>query len=212
MDKRGQFFIFVAIIVALLVFTLITKSNTIREEVTLQNFEQLSQNYLTESPKVINYAIYSVDPSVTPEGALSEFTEEFVGTYAQNNDPNIGLVYVYNDPANNKVVIENLLNGEKVTINPQGQSQLLFSITTDNIDGELCVEGIGCQTANANLCQNINQNYCVLSGDSLSGPITLKIGDINYNFPLPENNPSFIVIVKSTEGDTTKVDISQNTL
>ena len=78
MNKRGQFFIFVAIIVALLVFTLITKSNTIREEVTLQNFEQLSQNYLTESPKVINYAIYSVE---SPEVSLSSFTEEFVNKY-----------------------------------------------------------------------------------------------------------------------------------
>jgi len=208
MNKRGQFFIFVAIIVALLVFTLITKSNTIREEVTLQNFEQLSQNYLTESPKVINYAIYSVE---SPEVSLSSFTEEFVNKYAKNNDPNIGLVYVYNNPGNN-VFIENLLNDELVSISAsEADTNLIFS-TTETIGGGICVSDTGvCDEIDVNLC-DIQRNYCVLLGDSLSGSLILKIGDINYNFELPKNNPSFIVIVKSIEGDTTKVDISQNTI
>jgi len=206
MDKRGQFFIFVAIIVALLVFTLITKSNIIREEVTLQNFEQLSQNYLTESPKVINYAIYSVQ---SPETSLSTFTEEFVNNYAKNNDPNIGLVYLYNDPGNNKVVIKNLLSNEKVTFNISNNFNVLFD-TSQTVTGDLCVTETGiCTQGSGNLC-DVEQNYCVLSGGSLSGPIALKIGDISYDFTLPENNKGFIVIVKSKEGDTTKVDVSQN--
>ncbi len=204
MNKRGQFFIFVAIVVALLVFTLITKSNTIREEVNLQNFEQLSQNYLTESPKVINYAIYSVE---SPETELSVFSDDFK-EYAAKSDPNIGLVYVYNDPGNNKVVIKNLLKDELITFNINDNSNLLFS-TSDTTAGNICTAGI-CIEGTANICDTINQEYCILSGESLSGQLKLNIEDISYDFPLPENNKGFIVIVKSTQGDTTKVDVSQN--
>ena len=208
MDKRGQFFIFVAIIVALLVFTLITKSNTIREEVTLQNFEQLSQNYLTESPKVINYAIYSVSPEAAAY-ELSKFSTDFK-KYAEKTDPNIGLVYLYNDPGNNKVVIKNLLNDESIVFNVKDSSNLLFS-TSQNTEGDICVTGTGtCTTVQANICNSISEDYCLYDAQSFSGPLTLKIGDISYDFTLPENNKGFIVIVKSKEGDTTKVDVSQN--
>jgi len=206
MNKRGQFFIFVAIIVALLVFTLITKSNIIREEVTLQNFEQLSQNYLTESPKVINYAIYSVQ---SPETELSDFSDDFK-KYAEKTDPNIGLVYVYNDPGNNKVVIKNLLKEETITFNIGSNSNLLFS-TSDTTTGNICTAGTGvCIQGTTNICDTINPEYCILSGESLSGQLKLSISDISYDFTLPENNKGFIVIVKSKEGDTTKVDVSQN--
>jgi len=209
MNKRGQFFIFVAIIVALVIFVLVSKSNTMREEISLENFKALSQNYLTESPKVINYAIYSL-PADQQIQQLSDFSEDFINNYARNNDPNIGLIYIYNDPnpENNKVAIQNLLKNEQVNVVTSSANQLLFS-TSDSSTGDLCISDTGvCTQATANLC-DINLNYCVLSGNSLSGPLTLKIGDISYNFELPANNPGFIVIVKSTEGETTKVDISQ---
>lgn len=213
MDKRGQFFIFVAIILALLVFTLVSKSNTIREQVSLENFEELSQNYLTESPKVINYAIYSVQ---SPEDKLSQFSEKFIHNYARNNDPNIGILYAYNnpDPKNQKLVIQNLLKGEKVVIDTPGAGeQPVFLFNTDEgIEGDLCIEETGtCIPGKTNLCENI-VDYCLLSGSSLSGTVTLKVGDVSYDFNFPAKTPSFIVVVRSTEGQTTKVDISQTTI
>lgn len=225
MNKRGQIYIFSAIIVCMVAFVLVAKSNTIREQVLLDNFKDISSNYLTESPKVINNALGTQTADLTPEQKLkqieiqlSTFTGSFVNNYAKNQDPGVGLIYIYNDE--NGVVIQNSLNNEVAHFNVVGGGQYNLLSTTDATCGKIVIEGTGAGSEGcSNLCgsSDPNKNYCILTS-GISGDINLVIesetggAPINYNFNINPESPELIVILKSQDKNTVKVDVSESAL
>jgi len=86
----------------------------------------LSENYITESNKLINTLIGTKRENVSE--VLSQATTTFVYEYAKTRDPKFGLVYVFTNE--DKAVIENYLDakvviegGETLT-NPEGKYEL----------------------------------------------------------------------------------------
>ena len=57
--KKGQVFLVAAIILGLALISVTTKQNTAKEYPIISDYEELSNNYLTEAPKIINYAKYN---------------------------------------------------------------------------------------------------------------------------------------------------------
>jgi len=106
MAKRGQFYILAAVILCIVIFGISVTVNKIDQEVEATDFVELAQNYVLETPELINYAIYG---DQAPSALLSKFTEDFVG-YARKKNPRLGLVYVYKEEGTTK--IKNYLSSE----------------------------------------------------------------------------------------------------
>jgi len=212
MNKRGQAYILAAIIVCLVAFLLVSKPNVIRERVSLENFESISNNYLIESPKVVNDVLEErgIEDISEVGNKLEDFNQKFLEDYARNQDPNFGLIYIYTDK--NGMVIQNYLKNEKVVFLGQegGAIEVLLGDETQ-IESVAVFEGTG---ANANLKTNLceyYEGYCMLSKNKIpNGPIILKIGEAKYEFEITPESPELIAIVKSSAEDgTVKVEVSE---
>ncbi len=155
-NKRGQFFIIVAVIIILLLYTLTINYNYIRESVSLQDYAELRNNYNAESPKVLNNAIFlttdptkckgaSPDPNC-PIQAVQDFAKNYQ-QYANQKDPSFGLVSVIRDPVSGDLIIQNLLAGGKYikirTKDYKGDSVKLLWSSTATSGGTITLNGIG---------------------------------------------------------------------
>ena len=110
-NKKGQLFLLIAIVIILITFPIIAEYNTIRVGVALEDFNELSQGYTTESPKVINAALFS---GKDPVLSLNEFTNRYLD-YARQKEPTFGILYAYRDEAG-KIHIVNTLNNAVLTL------------------------------------------------------------------------------------------------
>ncbi|MDD5651304.1 MAG: hypothetical protein PHF86_12960, partial [Candidatus Nanoarchaeia archaeon] len=126
MDKRGQFFILGAIILMLALFVLIVKVNTYEEKMLLENFPELTSNYKTEAPKVINDALLN---NQDPVNSIESFTGSYIA-YARTIDPNLGIIYAYRNPKTGEILIQNYGKGPITAA--QGN---LFPATEETLNG-----------------------------------------------------------------------------
>lgn len=153
MGKKGQFFLITAVIIIMSLFTVVAKYNTIRQQIALEDFQELSEQYTEERPKVINAAIFSGEPEAP---AVEVFTEQFID-YAQETQPTFGVLSVFKDSTGD-VHITNSLNNKRVTIhyvNSQGvaQTNLLF-----------CNSGDACLTQGEVCTQILENRFCTTVG------------------------------------------------
>ena len=204
MNKKGQIYIITAIIISVAIFSVITDVNKIYKEISVTDFRDLSRNYITEAPKVINYAIANRQINNIYD-LLSGFTKEFV-TYAQIRNPNMGLVYVYGDSG--RTVIENYMPAEKIIeYDSSTGSGMLFSSQTKTINKvsvALAGEEFG---ANVPIeISNFNKKYF----SSATGPasyVALDVAGVLHTFDLSDatNVPQFSVVVESATGGATEI-------
>ncbi len=205
MNKRGQFYIIIVLLLSLAIFGLVAIPNRLEEAEILGDFNSLSQNYLTESPKITNYVLYNEgDVSNT----LTNFTEDFID-YAKNINPTIGLIYVYHDQREKKIYVKNFLN-ESIKVLIPGQSPKdLFGSEQDTInDVSLLIGGKKFVHSVPVPIENYEEGYGGFTGSKLDSTefVRLDIGGIFYNFRTPEA-PDLIVVLKSTQGNTTEINI-----
>ena len=57
MNKRGQFYLIIVLILSLAIFGITYQVNSISEAVVWEDFNEVSQNYLSESTRVANNAV-----------------------------------------------------------------------------------------------------------------------------------------------------------
>ena len=151
-NKKGQVFIIAAIIFSIAIYSVVIPYNTIKEYPGPEDFNELSENYKAEYPKVFNYATYEEGVELGPK--LDEFTNVFLGE-ARKKDPNFGVLYLYKDVTGNVHVV-NTLNQKvlNIRLTQIGAEELRITVpsSTTNAGGEICVEGIGtgCTTTNTN--------------------------------------------------------------
>ncbi len=86
--KKGQFYIFTAIILCVYAIMLVLPAARGPAE---SSFRGLADNYLFEYPKVVNSALYNQSSSAS---RLGNFTDTYVA-FARSLDPRFGLVYGY---------------------------------------------------------------------------------------------------------------------
>ena len=102
MNKRGQFYIIAALIIAAIVATLIAEVNYARRQPKPIKFEELSEDYEAEVTKIIDSCIYRGE-SLKIEDEVDAFTRKFI-EYAQERNPDIQLLYIYGNNNNIHVV------------------------------------------------------------------------------------------------------------
>jgi len=201
MNKKGQFFIFVAVILALVIYVVVSQVNRIEEKILLEDFNELSKNYATEAPKQVNDILKGVagnptkDPTTEVNDGLGIFTEDFLD-YAKTQDPNIGFVYMYYDKNTKQYYVSNYLSSGAIeTVEgdsiPTGQDETINSIKLD----------IAGQTFKQNVPVELTTFGNLNSGES-SAP-SIKIGGIVYKPDM--EGKSLAIISQSFEQNGVKV-------
>jgi len=143
MNKRGQVFLIAAVILALALFSVSVVYNSISVSPPLVEYRRLSENYLIEYPKVVNFArFYDADEA----SAISGFNNVFLG-FARQKEPNFGVFYTFKDSRGN-VNIVNTLNKKVLhieVVDPRSSEDLSFVIFPEGIeqrDNHVCIEGV----------------------------------------------------------------------
>ena len=150
MNKRGQVFLLAAIIFSIAIYSVAIQYNSIIVYPNLEDFEDISENYQNEYPKVYNYAVYKGD-NVAEK--IDEFSADFVDE-ARKRDPNFGVFYAFQD-VNGNVHIVNTLNDKVLTVkfkndfNGSTTELKLLPSNTQSI-GHICIGSL-CGTASTNL-------------------------------------------------------------
>jgi hypothetical protein len=182
-NKRGQFFLIITGVLAVILIGLAASVNNAIVQPTPTVFYDLSKNFNTETMKVVDYGIFSPPPNAST--ALASFIDNFT-EYAEEKDPSIELVYLFGN--RDQVAVFNsakdaIYTCDKTKCEPVGgeqQSQVSITIA-DNIINK----GVNQQ----------NPQTGVFSGDK----VTVKIGDLSYPFILPSNN-QFYFILRTEKG------------
>src|SRR3989344_365968 len=146
MDKSGQVFLIAAVILALALFSVSVVYNSISVSPPLVEYRRLSENYLIEYPKVVNFArFYDADEA----SAISGFNKVFLG-FARQKEPNFGVFYTFKDSRGN-INIVNTLNKKVLhieVVNGNRDVRLGFDLVSSNTEtsGSICVDGVGCNS------------------------------------------------------------------
>jgi len=201
MEKRGQFYIILAVILALGIFGVVSESNKAEQPVFTQDFSELSQNYLRESPKVVNYAIYQKEDV---NSTLSGFTEDFL-QQARKTNPGLSILYIYSNGS--EVKVRSYLDESTVIYSEDRSAQLLFGQSQVaiqrvilNISGKEFIHEVPVTI------RNFGEEFFQSSGFSEPQSLRLDIGGIFHTFNLESNNiPQLQVLVQSKEGDVKEV-------
>jgi hypothetical protein len=189
MNKRGQFYLIIVFILSLAIFGVTYQVNSISEAVIWEDFNSVSQNYLSESTKVANNA---VKEHTLVADELELFSTSFL-EYAQKRNPNLGLLFVYGDKDN--ISIKNYLdsagavNGEKIF----GNNQEFVQDVTVRIGGKDFIYKVPITS------QNFGEDWSGLTVDN--SPFNLSIAGILHPFNLTSGNPEFKVILRTESGD-----------
>ena len=102
MNKKAQFYIFIAILLLTYAFAIARPSAAPKEPVPV--FKSLYQNFISESPTVINNALHS---SGNVSDAYKNFVDTFI-SFAKTKEPNFRLLYILVN--NDKLVVSNRMD------------------------------------------------------------------------------------------------------
>jgi hypothetical protein len=190
MNKKGQFYLIMVFILALVIYGITYKTNTIKTTPTFEDFYDISQNYITEAKKITNNAI---ENEQNPLGNLDTFTNSFL-TYAQTRDPNLELLYIYSDGTN--IVLSNYMdnpvNSTLGTIPGAGQEAV--QEITINVTGKTYTYQVPVAL------KKFGQNWYM-------GGVTnyIDIGGITHKLNLPNNAQEIKIIIKTDSNEYTVV-------
>ncbi|RME54331.1 hypothetical protein D6777_04195 [Candidatus Woesearchaeota archaeon] len=192
MNKRGQIYILVALVLSIVVFGLVSVNNKAQQKSLQSNFEKLSANYAQESARFVN-SLIGTEEDLTKR--FTEFTRLFTA-YSKTQSPDFGLIYVFN--YNGKLYVGNYLDEN-------------IKIGSGCVDAEAKCEMLGCYSKiNANVgfdgldvefqvpneeLEDCNQELTDANfpaGVPLEVQIT--IGDVPYTFKLKKDQPEIVMV------------------
>src|SRR3989338_3690070 len=106
---KGQMFVLTAIVVIMMIWMVTATYNSATVEIALEDFNELSQNYMSEKPKVENYAILNDEDR---SEAIALFSGKYVQYVRGSSQPNFGVFNVVK--VDGGYEIQNFLHGDYV--------------------------------------------------------------------------------------------------
>lgn len=189
MNKRGQFYLIIAMILSLAVYGVTYRVNSIEEPIVWEDFDDVSQNYLTESVFVINNAI---ENKKQVNESLDEFTRAYLD-YAKQRNPDLTLLYIYSN--GDDILVQSYLDsisdvdGHDIL----GANQELIQDVTIRVGGKEFIYKVPVTS------QNFGEGW---TGVGLNNePFNLSIAGIVHPFTLSTDNPELRVIVRTESGE-----------
>lgn len=202
MVKRGQVYILVSIVLAMVIFGLVTVVNKVEQESIESDFEELSDNYASESAKLINALI--ADPKIDISSAFINFTILFT-SYSKTINPKFGLIYAFY--YNGKLHIGNYLDTRinvKCNTCPRPEtiegcfSTIPATVTFSGLDLGVTVYENVISTCNLTQVNGIDFNE-----DPEYVDITIK--DVPYSFSIKPGHPEIIIVGWENRAEQRKV-------
>ncbi len=189
MNKRGQFYLVIAIIISLAVYGVTTRVNSIEEPVLWEDFNDVSENYMTESIFVANNALKNKEDV---SDSLDRFTRSFLD-YAQQKNPKLTLLYVYGNGTN--VTIKSYLDSAAAVQEHKifGANQELVQDVTIRVGGKEFIYKVPITS------ENFGEGWNGFSMDNQ--PFELSIAGAVHPFDLSGDAPEFKVIVRTESGE-----------
>lgn len=201
MNKRGQFFILGAIILALALFVLMARVNTYEEKILLEDFPDLTNNYKIESVNVINDALLNNQNVKT---SLDLFTDNYT-QYARTIDPNLGFIYVYKDKDGSRIV--NYLSSDNhanIFEDPTTPTETIFSASTNSLnDISLNINGFKFKQTIPVKVKNFDASN--VEFNTPNNKIYIEVAGIFY--PINLGDTGFRYIARSVSGNQIGVDV-----
>jgi len=185
MNKRGQFFLITAGILAVIIVGLATSVNYAITSPEPEVFYDLNDNFNLETLKVMDYGTLSMgDPN-----AISSFIFNFT-KYAREKDPNFEGIFIFGNSQSFSVY--NSASEPIKVCNPQ--TNQCTSVIGGKSTSDINLDGIGGtgviqQTDSTKKFDNINK-------------ITIVIGKNDYEFVIPANNQFYFILRTEKEGET----------
>jgi uncharacterized protein YycO len=184
MNKRGQFFILTAVIVATLIFSI---SMTVNKVNTYKNFDSI-QDYSDMIDKEIStvqdYQVYND----IPDNQLEDFVEK-LSVNLKDQDPNLNFVIFYGDKSS--IIVKNY--GEN-------------GVT---IDGET-IPGTNDNSGIITLQTGVLSTYTDIGGETIiinpNEETTISFSNRTYFFTLPDYNV-VVFLIEKEDGDEQFVSI-----
>jgi len=180
-NKKGQFFLIVTGVLAVILIGLAASVNNAIVQPTPTAFYDLGKNFDTERMKVIDYGTFTGAPPGEPQQSIDSFIENFT-QYAKEKDPNIELIYIFGNLEASAVfnsakepVYVCPVNQPCVSIGGETQSSVSLEIAENLIKRDIIQQ---------------NPQTGQISGDQ----VTVTIGNTNYQFNLPVNNQFYFVL------------------
>jgi len=189
MNKRGQFYLVIALVLSLTIYGVTYRVNSIAEPKLWEDFNHVSTNYITESVIVANGAL-GRKGNVTEE--LRNFSYTFL-EYAQKRNPELGLLYVYSD--GDEISVRNYLDGAGQIGNQTvfGANQDLIQDVTVRIGGKEFIYKVPVTS------ENFGDDWTGMAMNNV--PFNLSIAGIIHPFQLETDSPEFKVIIRSETGE-----------
>ncbi|HLC55861.1 MAG TPA: hypothetical protein VJJ23_01345 [Candidatus Nanoarchaeia archaeon] len=211
MDKRGQFFLIIAIIFSLALFTITQKFNRVEEATIFGDFQYLSKNYQQEAVKVVDYSIKKDEDKSQRIERLNTFTLDYL-TFSRLTNPQVQLFYIYSDEST--AFVKSYVDSSPVEVIKPGCDQPnppqecepinLFGANTETINSAtLKVAG---KRFTTDVPISI-KNYGDYSEADLSGTdlVLIKIGSVFHKFKTNPLSPDLKLYIESSTQSTTEV-------
>lgn len=193
MNKKGQFYIIIAVLLSFALFSVTYATNTIEEPVLYSNFNEVSENYIYESSNLINYLLKNKDQDIKTE--ISVFTQDFLN-YAKIRDPSFEMIYFYSE--DDMIYIDNTYGndaivGENIDETIGGYENIIQDVSLE-------VGGVDFVYQVPIKASNFGKDWTTTTAD-WGGDIKLNLGGIIY--PIHLNPSDFKVILRSSDFEYT---------
>ena len=200
MNKRGQIYLIVSLLVGLVILALTSQPNTINVIPSDDDFRLISQNYNQESAKFLSSLIENGETDTDEvKNKFTEFSIIFT-QYSKSQNPTFGLVYFLN--YGNRLYVGNFLD-KSITINPTipGCYNYIQAVikygSQGNIRDNLPLVDINEKQCNQLIPVNIFED----------NTLEMRIGeeDFVYEINIIPGQPEVMVISRETQGEDRKV-------
>ena len=199
MNKRGQIYIIVSLIIGLIIFVLTIKSNFVNLTPTNDDYREISQNYNHESSQFIasKIKLSSGKPGADEiSQQIFSFSKDFT-EYAKSINPDFGLIYFLN--YENNLLIGNFFDKNIfISINNQEYIEIVgcYSINSATINSG---QGPGNNIEVSTTQGNYNEDACrkVIPISTQINNFNLKIkgeDELEYNIKFISEQPEVILI------------------
>jgi len=195
-NKRGQTFLFAAIIISVIIVSFGTVANQVTTTPEPKDLEDFSYEVKREAGKVIDYAIYSeLDPNVK----LDEFIDVLASTIREK-DPDINFLFLYGTYENAK--IRNYAHEGTVTACPENDVNCYTAYPGGSrISGSVSFSGTS-QQVDTPYDIYSDRYEVTLSSQTSQFKVTLKIDDAEYPFWMIDSPQVIFIIQKESDEES----------
>lgn len=204
MNKRGQFYIIMAVVISLIIYSLYLPQNKIEEVVLFEDFKDISLNYLSESPKVVNHFIYKNLEDEALKQEITDFTSDFLTQIRQKN-PNINLVFFYSNGTH--IYLKSYFD-ETILFEQTNSTQQLFGEDQESLNSiKLKVSGKNFEHQVPVKMKNFGREFTSQTAPLTDDEFVLEIGSIFHNFKLERQNigSEFQFLIEVDDGNVTNI-------